>query len=245
MPTHPFPELHNQTGLQVSPLQARELLATQEALPVPRPVTADAEALRRPYLWSAGPLGSVPAPVSQRGMARAGIQTPTGARPQVLIDTLCERLAFERGSVRLYDAMLRKCETVTLPALLSIDELRRMRDEELAHAELLVHALLTLGSDPTALTPGAVVAGIEISGLLQVLNEPRATPTQCLHALLVAELSDVSSWDHLIQLAQSCRQTELVLRFEPASHAETAHAERVSRWYRDALLGDLQWIRRH
>ena len=245
MPASPPLCLHNQTGLQMSPLQARELLEMQAALPLPKPVTVDADALRRPYLCEAGPLGSVPAPTSLRGLAKAGIQTLSGARPQVLIDTLCERLSFERGSVRLYDAMLRKCETVTLPALLSLDELRRLRDEELAHVDMLVHALLTLGADPTAMTPGSVVAGIEIMGLLQVLNEPRTTPTQCLHALLVAELTDVSSWDHLIQLAQSCRQTELVLRLESARHTESAHAQRVSRWYREALLGDLQWIRRH
>jgi hypothetical protein len=65
-----------------------------------------------------------------KGVAKTGMQKLTGKKPEVLIDKLGARLAFERTGTRLYDALLGKClvrrdEVKGLP----IELLREFRDE--------------------------------------------------------------------------------------------------------------------
>lgn len=234
--------LRNHTGLQMSPRHAQQMLDAQRDF---RPATTDpgaADALRTDYYAEAEPLGTIPAPGTARGMAKAGMQVLSGKRPQLLIDKLGERLAFERAGTRLYDAMIRKCTStmqVQTPAFSApIDELRRIRDEEARHADLLVQAIEMLGGDPTAQTPGAALVGVEGMGLMQVINDPRTSPTQSLHALLTAELSDDAGWELLIEVAEHCQQTELAHRFQAARSEELRHADDVRRWHTQAVLSD-------
>jgi len=244
MEQHTTMSLRNHTGLQMSPKHSQEMLDAQRSF---RPESGDAGAadqMRMDYLAEAQALGTVPPPGTLRGVAKAGRQTLGGHRPQALIDKLGERLAFELGGVRLYDAMIRKCEAtmqVQTPAFaMPLAELQRIRDEEARHADMLVQAIDMLGADPTAQTPGAVLVGMEAAGLMQVLNDPRTSPAQCLHALLTAELSDHAGWELLIELAGQLQQTELVQRFETAHAEEERHLADVRRWLVQATLADAE-----
>ena len=57
-------------------------------------------------------VGSVPLPGSVRGMVKTALNKLTGVSPEMLIDKLGERLAFERTGVRLYEALLAKASVV-------------------------------------------------------------------------------------------------------------------------------------
>jgi hypothetical protein len=232
--------LRNHTGLQMSPIHARELLAAQKEFQPENQDTEAADLMRRQYIAEGDTLGTVPPPATAKGMAKTGMQAMTGLRPQVLVDKLGERLAFERSGTRLYDAMLRKCEGAGLPPGVTLEQLAHIRDEEAGHAELLAQAIEMLGADPTVQTPDAVATGVEGMGLMQAVNDPRTTPVQCLHTLLIAELADTASWELLIQLAEHCQQVELATRFRNALDAELRHAALVSDWYRSAVLQDVQ-----
>lgn len=237
--------LQNHTGLQMSPVHSAQLLEAQRGFHPPSADAHAADTIRLEYIREADALGSVPAPGTMRGIAKSGAQALTGMRPQELMDKLSERLAFERAGTRLYDAMIRKCEAAEAPGTITLEQLRYIRDEEAQHAGLLIQAIEMLGGDPTAQTPGAVATGIEGAGLMQLICDPRTTPTQCLHALLIAELADGASWEVLIELAEQSKQTELVVRFGQALQSENEHAERVSAAYRAAVLRDAQLMTRH
>jgi hypothetical protein len=140
---------HNRTGVQMSPLDTADMLAGADDIAdalAPTEVDAalisadtrgdlaDAQ-LREAYATEADSLGSVPVPGTLKGVAKSGVDMLTGKRPQVLMDKLGERLAFERGGVRLYDALLVKCRAAG--DKLTEDEtaaLQRFRDEEAEHS---------------------------------------------------------------------------------------------------------------
>ena len=59
------------------------------------------------------PIGTVPLPGTVKGMAKTSVQKVMGRHPEVLIDALGDRLAFERTGTRLYDAFLGKARVRT------------------------------------------------------------------------------------------------------------------------------------
>jgi rubrerythrin len=229
----------NRTGMQMSPQDAKALLAGAEAtIPSSEGGASALAELRQSYAREADSLGSVPLPGTLKGAVKSGAQMLTGKRPQLLIDKLAERAAFERTGVRLYDALLAKCE-------LRSDEIGRehvarlveIRNEEAEHLGLVTEALVQLGADPTAMTPCADLVGIEGSGLMQAITEPRTSVVQSLHAILVAELADNAGWDLLIKLADSIGQDETGRRFEAAMAAEQQHLREVSTLLERLTLG--------
>src|SRR5579863_35600 len=87
-----------------------------------------------------------------------------------LIDLLGERLAFERDSVRLYDALIGKLEASNDErGLILLDELRVQRDEEREHEEWLASQMVLLGADPRVPTELARLAQCEVRGLEDVI----------------------------------------------------------------------------
>jgi hypothetical protein len=62
------------------------------------------------------------------------------------------------------------------------------------------------------------------------LTDPRTTFPQSLHAILVAELTDVDGWTMLIRLARAEGHEEMAGDFEAAHHAEEAHLTSVRQW---------------
>lgn len=231
----------NRTGIKASPIDAGELREQhgyQLTVGSP-PVSADA--LRMEYMREAEAVGSVPPPMSVKGMVGATAQALAGHRMHVLLDKIAERAAYERSGVRLYDGMLRKVAgTDRLPGDMSLEALQEIRDEEAAHFALLAGAIEKLGGDATAQTPCADVTGVQGMGLLQAMNDPRTTLAQGLETLLAAELIDNASWELLIELAQGFGQDELASEFSHALSNEQRHETRVRAW----LAAELQHLAR-
>jgi ferritin-like metal-binding protein YciE len=227
----------NYTGVQMSPIHSEaQLKASQEVLP---DVPGDARALARvrsDVIAEADSIGSVPIPGSAKGMVKTVLNKLTGVSPEMLIDKLGERLAFERGGVRLYEALLAKAEVVDMVDDEQLATLQHFRDEEAAHFELAKEAMETLGADPTAMTPCADVAGVTAMGVLQTISDPRTNLAQSLNALLTAELTDNAGWELLIELADSCGQTEIAERFQQALTQEQRHLQTIRDWLRDEVM---------
>jgi bacterioferritin (cytochrome b1) len=229
----------NRTGVQMSPADTREMLKGMEDM---RPSTGDETAMaeiRTSYIREAEPVGSVPVPANVKGMAKASVDAMTGKRMHVLMDRLGERLAFERTGTRLYEALITKCEAAADPgANRRLDLLNRFRAEEAAHFKMLAQCIESMGGDPTSQTPTADVAGVESSGLLQVISDPKTSVVQSLHAILVAELTDNAGWDELIVLCQEMGETQLVQRFTEARDQERLHLDQIRQWHEQATIED-------
>lgn len=226
----------NRTGLQMSPLDSQAMQQYQGPLPQP---DADTDALsmtRADYSSRALSLGSVPLPGTVKGALQAAGAMLTGDQPQVLLDKLAERLAFERGGTRLYDALLAKCQTLgTEGTSIEVEQLKRIRNDEARHFIQVAQAIEQLGGDPTCQTPSADLVGVESLGLVQVLSDPRTSVSQALHAILTAELSDQAGWEALIALAESQDQPELAQMSSAALAQERDHLQMVSTWYQESL----------
>lgn len=228
----------NKTGIQMSPLDIEEMLkATRHTVPSSEGDGSAIAEMRSAYIAEAEGVGSVPLPGTMKGMLTSGMQMLAGNSPQVLMDKLGERLAFERSGVRLYDALITKCQANPDElGSISIGVLQQFRADEAAHFRLVAEAIASLGGDPTAQTPSADVNGVESMGLMQVLNDPRTSVLQSLHAVLTAELVDDAGWELLIQLADDLGQKDMAAQFRDALHNENRHLSQVRAWYEQMTL---------
>lgn len=234
----PFDTGTNRTGIAASPVDGPKMV--QGAEEGARLVTGDptlAREARLQYAQEAEPTGHMPPPASVKGLVKTAVQTLKGDKANVFLDKLGERLAFERTGVRLYEMALLKADAYPSweggPGRADLLDIQR---DELAHFGLLKHALVTLGADPTAMTPSANLAQNISKGVPAVLADPRTDLRECLEALLVAELSDNACWEDLIGLAHEVGQDELASQFEQALRAEESHLARVKGWLRRGLL---------
>jgi hypothetical protein len=231
----------NKTGIDMSPIDVKELLkAVQASAP-----SSDGEggraltAFRAPYLQDADPIGNVPVPGTFKGAAKTGMQKLMAKKPEVLIEKLGARLAFERTGTRLYDALLGKCQARTDEVTgISIEQLRTFRDEEAQHFALVWDAMKGLGADPTAVTPEADVNAVASIGLMQVLSDPRTSVAQSLHAIHIAELADHDGWELLIQLAQEFGQDEMASDFRRALAEEEIHLATIRELMKTSCLNE-------
>jgi len=228
----------NRTGIQTSPELAQELIeGAAAAVPSSEGGPEAIAAYRGEYIQEGLPIGSLPMlPASQE--ARAGEEV---AGLAVLLDKLSERLAFERTGTRLYDALINKCEVVgeSSPGP-TLAELRRIREEEAQHFLLLNSAVTSLGGDPTVQSPCADVAAVASLGILQVLTDPRTDVTQCLQAMLTAELTDNDGWVLLIDLATTLGYAEMAAEFQTALENEEEHLESVRGWLSEKVMEKAQ-----
>lgn len=231
----------NKTGVQMSPKEIDRMMKDVEESGIEAANGSGIAAVRTSYITEAEPVGTVPMPGTAKGAAKAGAKKLTGKKPEVLIDMLGERLAFERGGVRLYESLLTKCQATPekIPGM-STDQLEHFRDEEAKHFRLVADALETLGADPTAQTPSADVTGVEGMGLMQVIDDPRTTLSQSLHALLVAELADHDGWALLIKLAEDMGQDEMAKNFREALKEEGEHLSHVRSWHEQSVRSELK-----
>jgi rubrerythrin len=230
----------NRTGIQMSPMDIKKMLAGMDG-PLGRPTSEGDESaieeLRTRYIAEADPVGSVPPPATAKGALKSGATMLTGKKPQVLLDKLAERLAFERTGTRLYEALMAKCKADG-GAVVSLARLEHFCEEEARHFKLVHQCIETLGGDPTVQTPSADLAGVEAVGLVQVLTDPKTTLAQSLHAILVAELTDNAAWDELVELARAMGNADMASQFEGAQKAERAHLETIKQWHRELTLAE-------
>jgi len=227
----------NFTGVQMSPKDTKRLLdAVNEIHP---DVPGDERGMlaeRAERNEEADRIGSVPVPGSAKGMLKTSFDMMKGKSPEVFLDKLGERLAFERNGVRLYEAMIAKVKAVDTPNSALVDTLVHLRDEEHEHMMLVHAAMEKLGADPTAQTPCADVAGVMAMGIMQVLTDPRTNVPQCLNALLTAELADNAAWELLIELAQAAGHPNIADSFVKAKTQEDDHLVKIKTLMRRDLI---------
>lgn len=223
----------NVTGVQTSSEMIKRMKATETHPSFPNQGMNE---IRRTYFREAEPIGSVPLPRSFKGIAKAGSQILKGKKPQTLIDKIGERLAFERTGVRLYDALLVKCDLQDED--FPVEELQRYRQEEMQHFHMLQQCLESLGADPTAVTPGADIATVASQGIISVITDPRTTISQSMEALLIAELVDNDSWHLLIDMAEKAGHDQMVEDFKNASQEEEEHLEGIRSIVKNSNLKD-------
>jgi hypothetical protein len=234
----------NKTGVQMSPMDASRMNDAAERLSPDAEGDASValDGMRGDYAAQADTIGSIPVPGSFKGMAKAGMDKLTGHRPELLMDKLGERAAFERGGARLYDALIAKVRGTgasdSSAGEIGMDEaqLQLIRDEEVEHFKLVVEAIELLGGDPTAQTPCADSVGVASMGLMQVVTDPRSTIAQSLNAMLTAELTDNAGWELLIDLARESGHDDIAERFELALNQEQEHLRQVRGWLEATVL---------
>jgi len=141
-----------------------------------------------------------------------------------VIDLLSERLAFERSSVRLYDAVIEKLEASNDErALAIVDELRVQRDQEQEHQEWLAEEIRALGGDPRVTTELAELVLRETKGIEDVILDGDDQLPHLLHGLLAAELTDNAGWDLLLALADEAGDREAKRQFRKRLREEQEH----------------------
>jgi rubrerythrin len=231
----------NRTGVQMSPIQIDKMLAGMDSKLAMPSSSGDESAiaeLRAGYIAEADPLGSVPPPATVKGTLKSGAKMMMGERPQVLLDKLGERLAFERTGTRLYEALINKCQASKSKdgGIIDLARLKHFHDEEARHFALVAQCMEKLGADPTAQTPCADIAGVESMGLLQVVTDPKTTPAQSLHAIVIGELTDNAGWDELIVLAEELDMDEMAEQFTEAREHEREHLQTVRDWHEQLTL---------
>jgi rubrerythrin len=210
----------NRTGTRAAPERLEEMRDTDDlaACDQPAPGPSDTH-LRQESIEMAMPIGS---------------SSDQDAEPDQLpvLDALAGRLAFERGGVRLYDALLRKAEALAhLQGLREcVTDLEHIRDEEVDHVDLLQRIIEECDGDPTLETPCADLEGVMSSGLLEVAHDPRTTLLQCLRAAQVAELADVENWTALLRRLEDRIDEDLLEEAGEALEHEQEHLDLVRKW---------------
>jgi rubrerythrin len=212
----------NKTGIGTAPRMSKEMIESSQEAILPRDGALTAENARMEYIQQGAKVGSVPPPLSAKGMAKSVLQAIQGKKATVLIDKLAERLAFERSGVRLYESLMLKCKAAG-GADGSMAKLEEICSDELRHFHMLWACIEKLGGDPTVQTPSADTAAVASQGIPMVLADPRTTLPQCLEAILTAELADCDAWERLTELAEAFNQKEMGEQFAQALAQEKDH----------------------
>jgi rubrerythrin len=229
----------NRTGIDMSPIDAKEMIALARITPPSSHGDEQAIAeMRREYIAEADVIGSVPPPGTLKGVASTAMEKLTGKNPEVFIDKLGCRLAFERTGVRLYDALITKCSASPTGSAVPLERLREFRSEEFQHFKLVESAIRSIGADPTAQTPSADVDGVASLGLIQVLTDPRTSIAHCLEAMLIAELADNDAWQLLIMLAEKMGMDDMARDFQNALREEDEHLAHIRQWFKEMVMED-------
>lgn len=148
-----------------------------------------------------------------------------------VLDKLGARLAFERTSVRLYEALIGKLDTYdAFPGGPSRADLELLRDQERDHLLLAEELILDLGGDPTVVTPCANLQAAATRGICEVVVDPRTNVIECLEAIVIAELADHESWDQLGHAVGLIGAPAVEQRVRDAERIEDEHARKVRGW---------------
>jgi rubrerythrin len=238
-PTKPTETGANRTGIAMSPVDGKAMVeGAQNGSP---PAVFEPQGLiasHASYATKVAPLGTMPPPLSFKGLADTAKQMLKGNKPTVFLDLLGERLAFERTGTRLYEALLVKVDAADPhPGGPSRDEIERFRDQEIEHFVLIKRSLESLGADPTAITPSADVIAVASHGLVEAVADPRVTLNESLKAVLTAELVDNDSWLMLSDVAERLGQDDMARDFRRALAEEEEHLAHVRSWLNSAVEG--------
>lgn len=115
--------------------------------------------------------------------------------------------------------------------------------EEEQHFHSVKNAMLSIGADPTAQTPDADIAAVASMGVQKVISDPRTSLSQCLSALLTAELTDNAGWELLIKVAEELGMEEITADFVKPLQQEQIHLQQIREWYEFAVLSDARKLK--
>ncbi|MCC2644710.1 MAG: hypothetical protein K0R94_488 [Burkholderiales bacterium] len=229
----------NKTGIQMSPIDSKRLIQITQLTPPtlnlennPTIMELRIQAVKE----SAQSIGSVPAPASLTGVVSTTLEKLSGNNPEILIDKLSERAAFERTGTRLYEALIAKAMGLNNLTSDQLAILYKIRDDEARHYRIVVDALESIGADPTAQTPCADLIAVASLGNVQVITDPRSTFAQSLNTLLTIELTDNAGWELLIDLADKLGHKQMVQSFRHALDQENLHLATIRDWLKQAVL---------
>ncbi len=226
----------NRTGVGTSPLDIKTMLEATKCPSSEGQSFTQMLAFRKNYFKASEEIGTIPPPTTLKGLAKVIVHKLTGDHPEVFINKMGERIAFERSGIRLYDLLINKCQSQAGMKTSMRKKFEEIRANEVNHFELLVHTAKDVGIDPTVLTPDADISGIISLGLLNVVADPRITFLQSLEAILLAELADNDAWHILIQLANTQGMDEIVEEFENAKWEEDQHLYDIRHILSDLIL---------
>ncbi len=229
----------NRSGLATAPRLASQVLQVPKLTPKS---TGDAMVIaneRVMYAKEAEPMATMPPPGSLKELASNAVKLLKGQKAIVLVDKVAERMAFERGGVRLYDALLSKFDAYGSweggPSRADLESIRR---DELMHFHFLAEVLGMLGADATAVSPSAEVHDVMSSGMRLVLTDPRTDLKQCLETMMTVELADNECWTTLVKLAHGYQEQRLAERFQRCLDEERVHVSRVRAWLTAGIGGE-------
>lgn len=144
-------------------------------------------------------------------------------RPRV-IDLLCERLAFERSGIRLYDRIVAAMQGSADSELHSLQAtMEEHRAEEKEHEQWLEAQVRALGGDASAQTEGSRLVSREAAGIEEVATNDAADLQHLMHALLAAEAVDNAGWELLVELAEDVNDRDARREFTRRLHHEREH----------------------
>ncbi|WP_312271095.1 ferritin-like domain-containing protein [Pseudomonas sp.] len=235
----------NRTGAQMSPEDTKRQIEATEQFRQDIPpgdasrITEERVKFIREHEAIDEQVGSVPPPGSVKGVLKTGLDKMMGKNPELLLDKLGERLAYERTGVRLYEAFIAKVAAAPDARPELLETLRTIQQQEAEHMQLLRDSIETLGADPTAMTPCAHVSGTMAQGIIQVLTDPRTNMAQCLNAMLTIELTDNAAWELLIELARQANHPNIASSFEVPMRHEEEHLVKIKTMLRDELKAQL------
>jgi len=228
----------NRTGIDMSPIDSKAMIEGAMNSPVTQ-TSQSIRSIERDYIQQSDAVGSVPIPGTIKGALKSTMQKVTGSNPEMFINKLGERLAYERTGVRIYESFINKCEAALadkeMGDIIPIDQVRQFRNQEAEHFQILKDCLDKLGADPTAQTPDANISGVAASGLMKVIMDPRTTVGQCLEAMLSIELTDNAAWELLIKLAEDMGMSDMAEQFRHALRQEDVHLQSIRQWYETAV----------
>lgn len=233
----------NKTGIDMSPIHSKKMIeASNKLSPSGGDGNLSLSSLEQYYFDNSDALGSVPMPGTLKGVVKSAMKKLSGHHPEVFLNKLGERLAFERSGVRIYEQLIIKCEHAAAnndsAFQLPLQRLEDFRAQEAEHFRLIVECIETLGGDPTAQTPDADASGVAAMGLMKVITDPRTSTSQSLEAMLSIELTDNAAWELLIKLADDMGLADMAKKFNHALKQENIHLEQVKQWYEESVRSE-------
>jgi hypothetical protein len=151
---------------------------------------------------------------------------------ELLLRKLGQRLAFERASVRLYEALIFKCLAVQKgkKKVVSLDQLRQFRDEEVEHSLLVKKAIETLGFDPDEWIPDMDSTLLSTLQMPRVFSKKNTSILQCLESVQIFATNDNAEWHTLHELFTNMGLQDLADEFNQALEEDSRQLVTLSRW---------------
>lgn len=151
---------------------------------------------------------------------------------ELLLHKLGQRLAFERVSVRLYEALIFKCLAARngKKTVVSIEQLRQFRDEEVEHSFLLKTAIETLGFAADEWIPEADSSLLSSLQIPKVFTKKDSSILPCLESVLIFATNDNAEWHSLHRLFTNMGLLDLAEEFNQALKEDSRQLETISRW---------------